>query len=472
MRKNPSSFRDNSGHVYENGSRIVRSIAKSYAADWDYINQCGLLDKAVAECMIPAVKAIEKPDWLSAPDIHAAIEVEKIPFISYPYEWSFQQLKDAALLTLKLQRMALEYNCILKDASAYNVQFIGGKPIFIDILSFEKWDGEKPWDAYRQFCQHFLAPLALEAWLDLRCGLFPRQFIDGMPLDLACSMLPLRARASLGLGLHIFLHSKMQQKHADARESGEKAKKVRLSKEKLLDLTDSLASAVSSLKPVKNATEWGDYYTDTNYTDAAMQDKAAFVAAAARHCGQGGAANGLAVDLGANDGYFSRLLCPHFNTVVAADIDAKAVGQHYEKLAGGSEKNILPLVQDLTSPSPALGWALRERESFPERARADMLMALALCHHLHFTGGIPFAEIAAFFASMLKPGGSLLVEFAPAQDSQVQRLLAARDMNLDYYTLENFTQAFANAGLVEAGRHAVAESGRTLLVFQKSAVAV
>lgn len=464
MRANPASFRDPSGHVYDNGASVIRTINGPYAADWEYIKKCGLLDKASSAGLLPEFKEIPVPSELAATGACAALEVERVPFISYPYEWCFAQLKDAALLTLRLQKLAITHDCILKDASAYNVQFAGGKPVFIDLLSFEKWDGCKPWEAYRQFCQHFLAPLALEAWMDLRCGLLSRQWIDGIPLDLACSLMPLRARASLGLGMHLFLHSRMQQKHADARDSGAKAKQVRLSPQKMLDLAESLEQTVKALKPAKNRTEWEDYYQDTNYTDAAMADKGACTGRIAEeHCRRAGSS--LAIDLGANDGYFSKILAAHFSTVVAADVDPAAVGAHYAAIAGHG--NILPLVQDLTSPSPDLGWALRERESFPARAKADMVIALALCHHLHFTGGIPFEQIAAFFAELLTAGGTLLVEFVPAEDSQVRRLLAARDISLAHYNLENFVSAFKGAGLAETGRHRVAESDRTMLAFSK-----
>lgn len=469
MRRNPSSFRDPAGQVYEMDGHIIRTIDISYAEDWKHIKKSGFLDKAVSAGLMPGIKEIPVPIEIARPETCTALEVEHVPFISYPYEWSFPQLKAAALLTLKLQMLALEHGCILKDASAYNIQFLGWRPVFIDILSFERWDGKKPWDAYRQFCQQFLAPLALESWLDLRCGLFSRQWIDGVPLDLACSMLPLRARLSPGLGMHLFLHSKMQQKHADARFSGEKARKVRLSPQKMLDLADSLESTIKSLNPDKKITEWGNYYQDTNYTDTAMLDKAAYVSKIAmEHLSQPDASNALALDIGANDGYFSKLLAPHFATVVAADVDHTATGAHYLRLVNGKQDNVLPLVQDLTSPSPYIGWALRERESFLARTKADLALALALCHHLHFTGGIPFAEIASFFAGILAPEGTLLVEFVPADDSQVRRMLAARDIPLGHYTLENFIAAFADAGLAEIDRHSVSESRRTLLALRKA----
>lgn len=470
MNRHPASFRDPSGSVYVDGQTIYRSINALYVEDWEHVRGSGLLEKAMKIGGMSEVREVPVPEGLVKKDRMKFLQAERVPFVSYPYEWSFSQLKDAALLTLGLQRLALEHDCVLKDASAYNVLFNGSTPVFIDILSFEKWRDERPWEAYAQFCRHFLAPLALQAYVGPQCGLLSRQWIDGVPLDLTCAMLPGRARLSLGLTVHLFMHSKMQTRHADGHQAG-KAKTLRMTRQGMLDITDSLQSAVAALKPPSAKTEWGDYYEDTNYTAEAMRAKENIVVEAARSFAAKNERPELAVDLGANNGRFSHLIAPYFSFVVASDIDPAAVEAHYLQLKknGQQQNNVLPLIQDLTSPSPALGWNLRERASLIDRARADMVLALALCHHLHFTGGIPFAEMATFFKNMLRPGGLLLVEFVPADDSQVKRLLAARSVNLEHYTLESFSESLHLVGLKEISSQKIPGSGRTLLQFIKQA---
>lgn len=461
MRQNFASFRDASGAVYETGAEILRTVNKCYAEDWEHVKNSGLLQKAMDKGLL-AVREVPIPTGLAGANVYAVLCAEKLPFLSWPHEWSFSQLQDAALLTLEMQKLALEHGCILKDASAYNIQFFKGKPVFIDTLSFEKWDQHSPWEAYRQFCSHFLAPLALEAYLDRRCGLLAANWIDGIPLDLACAMLPFKARLSLGLNLHLFMHSAMQKRYGDARKSAEKARKVAIGRQKMLDLGESLENTVRALAPAGKETEWGAYYGETNYSEQGMRNKEELVSSVAKRYAKVDA-HGLAIDLGANDGHFSALLQNDYDLVVAADMDPAAVDAHYKKIRNETSSPMLPLVLDLTNPTPAIGWANQERASFMRRAKADFVLALALCHHLHFSGGIPFSMIADFFSQLIKAGGGLLVEFVPAEDSQVKRLLAARNVRLDDYTLANFCQAFANAGFRQVAQHRVAESCRTLI---------
>lgn len=462
MQKNPASFRDPSGSVYEDASGIYRTIASDYGEEWTALRESGLLSEAVDRKQLISFEEVTPPEPEALPRAWKYLRVTRLPFISYPYEWSFSQLQQAALLTLDLHLQALEKGFTLKDASAYNVQFLDGRPIFIDLLSFERWKEGRSWQAYGQFCTHFLAPLALMAFVDLRCGTLSRQWIDGVPLDFACRLLPWRLRMKPGLGMHLFLHAHMRDKHADGRAAAEKVKKNHLSLQNMKDVAQSLRACVASLSPCRQTTEWGDYYTDTNYTDAAAQAKAGIVReTAARHPGA------LAVDIGANDGTYSRLLGPSFHTVLATDFDPMAVERHARQYANESA-NILPLVVDALAPTPAIGWANEERASFAARCKADFLLALAVCHHLVITGGIPLERIALWFSSLLRNNGIALVEFVPRADSQVERLLAARDDIFTSYTEENFIAAFAQAGFTHLQRHELPESCRTLHVFQKA----
>jgi len=458
MLRNAASFRDPSGQVYETETWVYRTITAAYAEEWVFLKSCGLLETArnIGLGSFEEVSPEELPTGLPADAIHV-LRSPRLPFISCPYEWCFSQLKAAALLTLDLHLLALEHGCILKDASAYNVQFFEAKPLFIDLLSFERWSEGQPWQAYGQFCRHFLAPLALMCRRDCRCGLLSSRWIDGIPLDLANSLLPASSWLSLGLAMHIRLHDSMQRKHGDGRQAAAKVRQMRMSLQKMKDVAQSLKETVLSLKLPTQNTEWGDYYNDTNYTPTARIAKEEAVSRlVAEHPGR------LALDLGANTGEFSRLLAPYFALVLSTDYDHTAVEKQW---LSPPPKNVLPLVLDLANPSPSIGWACGERLSIIERCKADMVIALALCHHLRFTFGIPFTQMAECFRSLLQKGGYLMVEFVPREDSQVQRLLAGRDDVFDDYEEGEFLAAFCKYGLQLVESIPIEESVRTIHLF-------
>lgn len=361
------------------------------------------------------------------------IKPETVRHISYPYEWCFSQLKDAALLTLEITILALEYGLILKDASAYNVQFHNGKPIFIDTGSFEAYRKGSPWKAYHQFCKHFLAPLSLMAKKDIRLSALMRQNIDGIPLDLASCLLPYRSWMSFSLFAHIHAHALSQSSYGDVK----KPVKIReISKVGLLGLLDGLKTAVKKLRwrPIK--TEWGDYYDQTNYTEQAMAHKSELVRQYVEI-----AAPKTIWDLGGNTGFYGRIAMESGASVVCWDIDSVAVETNYRKTKQENLGSILPLIQDLTNPSPDIGWANRERDSLRRRSPVDMIMALALVHHLAISNNVPLIKIAEYFSCMSK---HLLIEFVPKEDSQVRRLLANREDIFDDYNLKGFENAFSH----------------------------
>lgn len=462
MIKDAGSFRDPSGSVYVHGERIYRSINVCYREEWEHVCKSGLLKKAVEKKLLLDSKECSQGQYPVLPPadeklLYKMLEVKKLPFFSYPYEWCFSQLKDAALLTLDLHSQALEHGCILKDASAFNVQFFQGKPIFIDLLSFERYKDGQAWQAYGQFCAHFLAPLALMAHCDLRCGLLSHQWPSGIPLDLTCKMLPYFSRFSLGLYMHLFLHSSMQRRYSDGRKSAKKVQQSRLNLQKMLDIADSLRSTIKKLHLPKQTTEWGNYYEDTNYTERAKEAKIQAIQTIVKNY-----TGNLAIDIGANNGFFSKLLCQQYKTVLATDVDHLAVEYNYKS---SPPSNMLPLILDLTNTSSGLGFLGEERSSFMTRCKVDMLLALALCHHLVMTGGIPFTLIASFMASLLNAGGIAIVEYIPKEDSQIQRLLATRDDIFTDYTSEHFQDAFEQAGFTRLQKITLPETGRFLSVF-------
>lgn len=453
-----ASFRDPSGFLFTRLGVLYRQVNTAYSSNYQQLMESGLYGK-----LIKAGLLIAHTESDAAPAEPAlafkVIQPDLVPFISYPYEWPFSLLKDAALATLSIQKRALKSGMSLKDASAYNIQFHKGRPTLIDTLSFEKYVEGTPWVAYRQFCQHFLAPLALMALTDVRLSQLLRVYVDGIPLDLASKLLPFRTRLNFGLLSHIHLHARAQRRYADSPASSSPSRAPTVSAQAMLGLVESLQATVSGLKWKPGGTEWGDYYDKTNYGDAAFKQKQELVASWV-----GRLQPGSVWDLGANDGTFSRLASQKGIETVAFDIDPTAVERNYRQIRSGNEQYILPLILDLTNPSPALGWHNRERDSLPQRAPADVVFALALIHHLAISNNVPFSQLADFFYDM---GRALIIEFVPKSDSQVQRLLATREDIFDEYNLDDFERRFAQRFVVSE-KAQLAGSERVLYLMKRA----
>ncbi len=434
---------------------LYRQVNQVYASNFDLLLKSGLYDALVKSELM--VKHSEVTDVVFDKTNHyKTLKPELIPFISYPYEWCFSQLKTAALLTLKIQKTALKHGMSLKDASAYNVQFIGSKPIFIDTLSFEKYDEKSPWVAYRQFCQHFLAPLALMSYVDVRFGLETKNYLDGIPLDLASKLLPTKSKFNIGLLSHIHLHAGSQSRHAaDVKPT----KKYQLSNQALLGLLDNLQKTINGLELKKQKTEWQDYYKDTNYTAEAEADKEKLVKQWLKDINPK-----TMHDLGANTGKFSRL-APKDTYVISSDVDPMAVEANYTKAFAENDVDLLPLLIDLTNPSPALGWANQERQAFLVRSkRADTVMCLALIHHLAISNNLPLENIAKLLSEI---GNNLIIEFISKDDSNVKRLLTTREDIFDHYNQEDFEKAFDNYFVITE-KKLLGQSARTLYFMKKA----
>lgn len=456
-----ASFRDPAGFLFEQNGQIYRQINACYFDDYRQLMDSGLYAELTSRCQL--IPHQERPELATATNTKV-IAPQRIAYISYPYEWCFSQLKDAALLTLDIQQAALRHGLSLKDASAFNVQFHDGKPVFIDTLSFEILDPSKPWVAYRQFCQHFLAPLALMSYADPRVRKLLLGFIDGLPLDLAASLLPTRSKWRYSLFAHIHLHARSQERHADTTGDSQPRK---MSVSLLSALVSSLRNAIAKCElPKTLATEWGQYYENTNYSSSAMSNKETLVAEQLKRYTP---ADGVVHDLGANTGRFSRIAARCAATVISHDIDELAVERNYRAqraqrtvVAAQPTNSLLPLVLDLTNPTPAIGWHNQERDAFKERCNADVVLALALIHHLALSNNTPLTKLAASFAELTQ---ILIIEFVPKGDSQVDRLLATRVDIFDQYNQVHFEQAFEqHFDLLE--QHAVTGSERVLYTYR------
>ncbi len=427
----PASFRDPSGFIFTSDGVLYRHVAPDGRSSYEGLMASGLYEALVAKRLLLPHEEVD----LASEGAYRVLRPERLPFVSYPYEWCFGQLRAAALATLRIQVLALDHGMSLRDASAYNMQFRDARPLLIDTLSFEPYTEGSPWVAYRQFCQHFLAPLALMSHRDVRLSRLLRTYIDGVPLDLAARLLPWRTRFSVSLYSHIHLHARFQAAHADSARAESGAPR-QVSRRGLLGILASLESAIQKLRwePGAGASEWGDYYDETNYSEEAASSKREGVAELTRDVDAG-----LAFDLGANTGEFSRLLSERRLFTIAFDVDPVAVERNYRRVSKSDEACLLPLQMDLTNPSPGLGWAHEERDALANRGPADLLLALALVHHLAISNNVPLARIASYLARL---GRELVIEFVPKQDSQVQRLLSTREDVFPDYTRDGFEAAF------------------------------
>lgn len=429
-KRNTSSFRDPSGYVFIEDNKVKRFVNPIYFEQYKALTDSGfynnLFDK---KYLIPHQE-------ISKTDIEIIIEASKIPFISYPYEWSFLQYKHAALLTLKIQKLCLENNFTLKDASAFNITFHEGKPIFIDTLSFDFYQENNPWLAYKQFIMHFLGPLVLTKYFGQDHLKTLSQNLEGISLQKLSQLLPFKSYFSPTILTNIHLLAKYDKKY----ESDKKTVNNNLSKASQLKLVDGLYDFISNLS-VDEKTEWDHYYNQINYNEAAYQFKKEvvkdwFLSIKGK----------TLIDIGGNDGTFSRELKDFAKLIIVADVDPNAVEQNYKQVLKNKEKVLLPIVADVLNPSANYGFNNEERFSFIDRIKdsnLDGCLALAVIHHITLSGNIPFSLSAQFFSKMAP---NLLIEFPTRADSWVQFLLDSKrefKNHFDFYNEENFEKEYS-----------------------------
>lgn len=448
-----SSFRDPSGVVFQHDGTIYRQVNNSYRTQYDKLMHSGLYHALTkAGCLVVHEESSHSP--LTNEGI-CVLKPQRVPMISYPYEWSFSMMQDAALTTLFAHREALKHGMVLKDASAYNIQFMKGKAVLIDTLSFDLYLDGKPWIAYGQFCRHFLAPLALMAYTDIRLNTLMRNWIDGIPLDFADKLLG--RKGGLFCLQHIHWHARAVQKHDEDGKHREQKQTLILPLKSQIAMIESMMRGIAHMTLPKTQTEWGEYYGNTNYSDTAAESKHMLVRSYLSDISPKSV-----WDFGANDGRFSRLALEVGADVVALDIDPLAIERGY-KWVRTEQKALLPLVYDLTNPSPAIGFVNKERLTLPERGTPDCVLALALIHHMAISNNLPLDMIADWFSSL---ADTLILEFVPKSDTQVQLLLATRDDIFPLYTEEGFEAAFTKRyRIIQKNR--IKDSERTLYLMKK-----
>jgi hypothetical protein len=432
----PGSFRDPSGLVFSRGENIFRSIFSVGRENYEAARNAGVYKELIDAGLLIAHEEID-PGNMCPPGTITCLAHPRVPMISYPWEWPFSMLRDAALLHLDVMDMLIPKGFWLRDASAFNIQFDGQDLRLIDTLSVGKRVPDSPWVAYGQFCSHFLAPLAMAAFCDIRMFSLWRNYVDGFPLDLAKKVLPARKKIRPGLFLHLVLHARYQasaDRPEDIRKS-EAKKRPKVTDQGLAALIHSLRRTIKGLKWKRSSRIWERYEQIRSYEADDVNDKSAFVEAVVKRLKPK-----MVWDFGANTGEFSLTAARNGAFVVSIDGDPACTEYQFQRLSGeGGARRILPLTMDLANPSPGLGWAGMERFSLQQRGPVDMILALALIHHLVLSSYVPLSKVAEWFASLTD---HLLVEFVPPTDLMVQKLLKNRLEEALSYDFQAFQSAF------------------------------
>lgn len=411
-----NSFRDPHGNVFVKNGCIFRSIESSYFQHYQTLMDSGLYKVLTEREILVEHKEVSrnrnKPYWIIKP--------HQIPFISYPYEWCFSQLKSAAMTMLTIEKFALAHNMTLKDASAYNIQFVGLKPLLIDTLSFIPYKNNSPWVGYRQFCMQFLAPLLLMSTVDHSLHSVLLAYPDGVPLHLASRLLPRRSYGSVLAFTHIHLQGWLATNQLYRKRAKQEWD---MPKRNLLALIENLLSSIERIKPPYGRGHWKQYYDTLSYSPSAFEAKQRIVTQMLRRI-----PGKTALDIGANTGIFSTLCISQGFYTIAIDNDPYCIEALHSSVPTANSSTLLPLCVDVAHPSPSLGWANKERNSFIARGPFDVLLGLAVIHHLRITNGIPFSKQAETFSTLCK---YCIIEYIPKDDVRVQEMLLNRD---DVYT--------------------------------------
>jgi SAM-dependent methyltransferase len=420
-RVEPGSFRDPDSRVVYSNGHVLRLLSARGLTDWQAYEATQTAQRLQREGKVIETELLERSD---APDdlpaaVAAVLRHERVPFVSYPYEWTFGMLKDAALLQLELLRAALEENLIVKDSSPYNVQWRGAQPVFIDVGSFERLEPGQPWVGYRQFCMLYLYPLMLQAYKGVPFQPWLRGRVGGIEPQELRNLMSLRDLRRRGVFTHAFLHAKLDRRYADTeRDIEAELKRAGFKKELVAANVSRLERTIRRLQWQPPSSGWTEYGATTSYDSADAAHKAEVVDKAIR-----ARSWKLVWDVGCNDGRFSRLAAAAADYVVALDADTAVCERLYQQLKTEQCSTILPLAMNIVDPSPALGWRGRERQTLLERGTPDLTLCLALVHHVAITNDVPIGEFLDWLRSL---DSWVLIEFPTPDDPMVRRLVAAK----------------------------------------------
>jgi hypothetical protein len=454
----PGSFRDPESRVFYAGDHVYRALSSDGLADFEALAATGLLeDERVVRTERADDGAVALGDLL----VHepaGLLRHARVPFVSYPYEWPFSMLKDAALLQLDLLLAALERDMVLKDSTPYNVQFKGARPVFVDVGSFERMREGEPWVGYRQFCMLYLYPLLLRSLKGVPFQPWLRGSIDGITPGQMRGLLSFRDRFRRGVFTNVFLHARLERRYADRPDQVKQEVRRVFKKELFVSNVRKMRRLVERLAWNPPEGVWTAYGERNTYTDDETRRKEDFVREVARSRDWS-----LAWDVGANNGRYSRIAAEGAATVVAFDADQGPVELLYRDLRGEGDERILALTMNVADPSPGLGWRGLERRSLADRGKPDLVLALALVHHLCIGGNVPVREVVDWFASL---EAAVVIEFPTRDDPMVRKLLAPKREGLHPdYQIDFFERRLGEAFDIERSERL--QSGTRVLYYAR-----
>jgi SAM-dependent methyltransferase len=445
-----ASYKDPDSVVFKAGDLVYRQINKSYLSDYRLLHQSGLYDVLTQKQFLLSHREVSSPIF----DEHTqatTILPEQLHVITYPHEWSFRQWKDAALRLLEILEISLCHEMILKDATPLNMQMHRGKMVWMDTASFASYEKNRPWIAYRQFCECFLAPLLLMHYNYADAGKLFQQYPNGISMKQLSRLLPFKAR----FNVHVLMHVYVQASFKGSTKTHQQTHVLR--QKKLAAIIDSLKTCIGKLEPRYINFDWDLYYQSLWTSEDYLKEKTNAVERFLKDI-----SIKTAVDIGCNTGYFTRLLAAKQIQVIAADSSASAVDELYAQVCKNNETAIYTCIQDLSSPTPAEGLLLAERDSFFTRAKSDLVVAVALIHHLCIAKNIP---ITSFLQSLAVLGDYAITEFVPKTDSNVQLMLKNRKDVFANYTQMHFeTEAKKIFDIMQ--QHTL-QNGRILYLLRK-----
>jgi hypothetical protein len=422
-----NSFKDPSGQIIQSTDfYITRMVAENYKEDFLIFYHSELYKQLIEKEFLQPILSVE--DKTEGTVFHA----KRICPVTYPYEWTFHQLKDAALLTLKIQKLALLNSYSLKDATPFNIVFRGHHPVFVDYFSFEPYKENSSWVAFEQFMKMFYLPLAIRQFTNINLNKDLITHIDGFELRDYAKLLPLKAYFNFYHLINLMIPYRWMNQNK--RKQNQVKQNFPLFKQ--IKLIEFLFDAIKDMKPYKQLTTWNDYYSNTILENNYLNLKSEIIT---QWIQEKDYSNDTAIDFGTNNGYFAYMLHEKFKQVLATDIDFDSMDELYLKNKQEKVTSIVAFHTELHNPTPAIGWNLLERSSFVERFKAKLGTALAITHHLRITNNVPFELQAKFFASMVE---ELIIEYVDKKDPKVQILLSQKDDVYPTYSLEEFENAF------------------------------
>lgn len=455
----PGSFRDPRGLVFVREGRVFRTITRHGHDDFNAVEETGLLADLIAKGLLVSYRDVEKSEFGQLGDgAMRVLEHPPLPFISYPFEWSFSLLKAAALLHLDVQIAALDRGVTLSDASAFNVQFLGVRPIFIDHLSFRPYREGEFWSGHRQFCDQFLNPLLLQSQVGVSFNAWYRGNPEGIPAESLVPILPWISRLKLQVMTNVILPAWFSRRSRSNSQVSSSLVGKRLPLSGYRNMLTGLRQFIVSLKPLRRHTTWRDYAATSTYTSEEAEYKRAFIREFVATVKPG-----VIWDMGCNTGEYSRAaLEGGAGMAIGFEFDVGALGLAFAR-AREEKLNFLPLFMDAANPTPSQGWNQAERSGLSERRNADAVVALALVHHLAIARNVPLYSVVDWLINLAPQG---VIEFVPKSDPMVRELLSLREDIFDEYTDAAFNSALARNAVVVREK-TITGTGRRLVWFKR-----